>query len=153
MVGHGMQELEGVGNISRSAAKSLNSDSRKLYFTGLRAQSQVKTTMTWQHSSPVYLEVVWPHEEVSNTLPHDPHDPLIKVLGLASCSGIFHLGIYQTCQTVDLQQTLLVSCNSAVKDGHTVLSWPLAAASNYTYVQVLQQAHKYHVSQAACSSC
>ncbi len=53
----------------------------------------------------VYLEVVWAHEQVSNALAHDAHDPFVKVLGLALGCGVGHLGLYQPCQTVDLQHT------------------------------------------------
>jgi hypothetical protein len=30
-----------------------------------------------------YFEVVWPHEEIGDTLSHIPDDPLVKVLGLS----------------------------------------------------------------------
>ena len=62
-----------------------------------------------------YLEVVWAHEEVRNALSHDTHDPLIKVLGLALGCCVCHLGLYQSSQAVDLQQTALsIPCiNSA----------------------------------------
>lgn len=62
-----------------------------------------------------YLEVVWAHEEVSNALSHDTHDPLIKVLRLALGCCVCHLGLYQASQAVDLQQTALsIPCiNSA----------------------------------------
>ena len=51
-----------------------------------------------------HLEVVGAHEQVSDALSHDPHDPLIKVFGLALSCGVGHLGLNQSCQTVDLQQ-------------------------------------------------
>ena len=57
----------------------------------------------------VHLEVVGAHEQIGNALSHDPHDPLIKVFGLALSCGVGNLGLNQSCQTVDLQQGTLLS--------------------------------------------
>ena len=50
-----------------------------------------------------YLEVVRPHEHVSNAIAHDTLNPLVKVLGLCLGDSICHLGICQTSQALDLQ--------------------------------------------------
>ncbi len=76
---------------------------------------------SWEVQS--HLEVVWTHEEVSNTLSHDTHDPLIKVLGLALGGGVCHLGVNQSSQTVDLQQEMAVSGSSWL-----LSEWMLSAA-------------------------
>lgn len=70
----------------------------------------------------VYLEVVWAHEQVSNALAHDTHDPLIKVLGLALGRGVGHLGLYQPSQTVDLQHTQTASRPPAQVSPPTIAS-------------------------------
>lgn len=56
----------------------------------------------------LHLKVVWPHEQVGNALAHDTHDPLIKVLGLASCCSVLDLCLNKPFQAVDLQHSHLV---------------------------------------------
>lgn len=62
-----------------------------------RNKTAVLCAAAWPH-----LEVVGPHEQVSNASTHHPHDPIIKCgRAAAGCSG-FHLGLYQTRQAGDL---------------------------------------------------
>ena len=62
------------------------------------------------------LEVVGPHEEVGNASPHYTHDPLIKVGRAPLGSCVFHLGVCQSSQALDLQ---LGGCLSAQVVGYS----------------------------------
>ena len=53
---------------------------------------------------PAHLEVVWAHEDVCDAGPHNPHDPLVKVAGLALRRGVEHLGLHHARQALDLRE-------------------------------------------------
>lgn len=53
---------------------------------------------------PACLEVVGAHEEVGDAGAHHPHDPLVKVGGLALRHGVEHLGLHHAAQALDLQR-------------------------------------------------
>ena len=59
-----------------------------------------ETHLVSRHSP--HIEVVRPHEDIRNSFPYIPHNPLVKVFGLGVCDSSLHCRINHTLQALHL---------------------------------------------------